>query len=132
MVNGVDDVTRFYHRFWSQPEGMAKADQFNVTAEQYTYGEYIYYAQTFSMDAKGNLTLKYYVSNDGSFYFAYERTISGAASLEWTDFIIGKGALDGKGAKGRSFEFDELRIYDKVLSAEEVALVTHSRPSGEK
>ncbi|MBE6634360.1 MAG: LamG domain-containing protein [Ruminococcaceae bacterium] len=103
------------------------------TAPKAPLGEWYYTAITIDM-SDDQLVITCYNSADGVNYVASETVYTDSAKpenlLRNVSLVIGKNTktIDDRGL---SFKIDEFRMYDKVMTADEVSLLTAATPSAE-
>ncbi len=98
-------------------------------AEKYTRGNgFVHMVYTI---AKQNnvMTLRIYTSLDGVNYSEMSETYTDANTV-WKQLTLGKLNTDGKSGRGKPIEYDDIRIYNCVLTAAEIASIADDTPAG--
>ncbi len=112
---GMDGLGFIYNRVWymNQTKDPYVMMTNNMLAPD---GEMVHTAYTFEY-ADQTLNVKCYISFDGVNYTEYTHSMTGIESIEWSGNIeLGHG-----NGRAKDFHIDDFRVYNKILTADEIA-----------
>ncbi len=131
-------------RLWTRSSDNGKSfffgswmlDQKNENNKRYDHeekvapdAEWVHAAYTVDYDDE-TMYLNIYMSTDGVNYSVFTNYYANVASTVWSRMFLGKLDAAGNNGRGKPIEFDDIRVYDKILTAEEVATIAAHTPAG--
>ncbi len=130
-------------RLWTRSSDNGKSfffgswmlDQKNENNKRYDHAEkvapdseWVHAAYTVDYDDE-TMYLNIYMSTDGVNYSVFTTYYANVASTVWSKMFLGKLDAAGNNGRGKPIEFDDIRVYDKILTAEEVATIAAHTPA---